>query len=185
VSECAIPELVSDDPRVAVGRFSYGAPRLRVWSDSDRISIGAFCSIADDVVIFGGGEHNTGWVTTYPLRIALGDPLAGADGHPATKGPTRIGNDVWLGHGAIVLSGVTIGDGAVVGAGAVVAADVAPYAIVVGNPARMVRMRFEPGEVARLLALRWWDWPIERIRANVHLLCAPDPGALCDAEGSA
>lgn len=152
---CAIPELVSEDPRVTVGRFTYGSPKLRVWAEADRIAIGAFCSIAEDVAILGGGEHNQQWLTTYPLRIALGDPLAGRDGHPASKGPTTIGNDVWIGHGAIVLSGVEIGDGAVVGAGAVVTRDVAPYAVVAGNPARQVRLRFDPASIADLLELPW------------------------------
>ena len=173
--ESRIFPLRSDDPRVSVGRFTYGTPAFRMWAEGERIEIGAFCSIADGVTIFGGGEHNTGWVTTFPLRIALGEEGAGRDGHPASKGPTRIGNDVWIGDGATILSGVTIGDGAVIGARAVVAADVAPYRIVAGNPAREVRARFAPDVVAALLRIRWWDWPLERIRAQVAGLCGGDP----------
>ena len=180
-----IPPLLSEDPRVTVGRFTYGSPRLKVWAAQDRISIGAFCSIADEVVIFGGGEHNTGWATTFPLRIALGDPLAGCDGHPATKGETVVGNDVWIGHGAILLSGVTVGDGAVVGAGAVVARDVEPYQVVAGNPARVLRARFDDAQVQRLCALRWWDWPIERIREHAGLLCSDQLDALFAAGNQA
>ncbi len=104
-----IDSLVSGDQRISVGRFTYGNPALKVWGEGESLSIGAFCSIADDVVIFGGGEHRSDWITTFPLRIAFGDALAGSDGHPASKGPTCIGNDVWIGHGACVLSGVTIG----------------------------------------------------------------------------
>lgn len=174
----AIPVLACADPRVEVGRFTYGAPRLLLWDERERIRIGGFCSIADEVTIFGGGEHRTDWITTFPLRIALGDPLAGKDGHPATRGLTRIGNDVWLGYRAMVLSGVTVGDGAVVGAGAVVASDVPPYAIVAGNPARVVRYRFPQEVVARLLELRWWDWPLEKIRRHLDILCSPDVGRL-------
>lgn len=169
-----IPPLVSSDPRVSVGRFTYGTPKLRVWGAEDTINIGSFCSIADDVVIMGGGEHRPDWVTTYPLRIAFGETLAGIDGHPATKGPTHIGSDVWIGHGAIILSGVRIGNGAVVAAGAVVSRSVEDYAIVAGNPARVVRKRFDPEQIAALLEIAWWDWPIERIHAAQALLCCSD-----------
>ncbi|OEZ01761.1 MULTISPECIES: CatB-related O-acetyltransferase [Stenotrophomonas] len=166
-----IAPLISQDPRVTVGRFTYGNPQFKVWSDDESVSIGAFCSIADDVVIFGGGEHRSDWVTTFPLRIAFGDAMAGRDGHPASKGPTRIGNDVWIGHGATIISGVTVGDGAIIGARAVVTRDVAPYAVVTGNPATQVKMRFSPEQVDALLRIRWWDWPIEDIHAHQGELC--------------
>jgi len=179
-----IPPLVSNDPRITVGRFTYGEARFKVWTETERIEIGAFCSIAEGVVIFGGGEHLPSWVTTYPLRIAFGSPGAGQDGLPATKGRTVIGNDVWIGHGAIVLSGVTIGDGACIGAGAVVSKDVPPYAIVAGNPARVVRMRFESQIVERLLEIRWWNWPIEKIRAYESLLSSDDIAAFVSAVSS-
>lgn len=96
VIEKHIEILRSDDPRIRVGYGTYGKPRFRLWDESERIEIGKFYSIAEDVTIFGGGEHRTDWVTTYPLRIAFGDPLGGRDGLPASKGPTRIGHDVWL-----------------------------------------------------------------------------------------
>jgi acetyltransferase-like isoleucine patch superfamily enzyme len=176
----AIAELRPADPRVSVGRFTYGNPKLHVWAQNERIEIGSFCSIADEVAIFGGGEHRTDWITTFPLRIAFADPSAGADGHPATKGATRIGNDVWLGYRAIVLSGVTIGDGAVIAAGAVVASDVPAYAIVAGNPARLVRLRFPEDVIVQLLRLSWWNWPLEKIRACTDLLCSNDHRRLLD-----
>lgn len=169
-----IPALTPIDSRISVGRFTYGSPQFMLWGDSERIQIGAFCSIADEVVIFGGGEHRTDWVTTFPLRIAFDSPLAYKDGHPATKGPTVIGNDVWIGYRAMVLSGVTIGDGAVIGAGAVVASDVAAYSVVAGNPAQVVRSRFNEQQIAKLLASRWWDWEIEKIKTNIPLLCSLD-----------
>lgn len=169
--ESQIAPLLSHDPRVQVGRFTYGNPQFKVWSDDESVSIGAFCSIAEEVVIFGGGEHRSEWVSTFPLRIAFGDPLAGRDGHPASKGPTRIGNDVWIGYGATILSGVTIGDGAIIGARAVVARDVAPYSVVTGNPARQVKMRFPSEQVDALLRIRWWDWSIEDIHARQADLC--------------
>ncbi|WP_338795564.1 CatB-related O-acetyltransferase [Stenotrophomonas maltophilia] len=176
-----IPPLASTDPRISVGRYTYGSPQLKVWSEGERIEIGAFCSIADDVVIFGGGEHRLDWVTTYPLRIALNSPGAGHDGHPHTKGPTRIGNDVWIGHGAMIVSGVTVGDGACIGAGAVVSRDVLTYAVVAGNPAKVVRTRYDEPTIARLRAIAWWSWPIDRIRAFESLLCSGDVEAFIAA----
>lgn len=172
--ESKIPELIPSDSRIAVGRFTYGNPQCMLWDSSERIQIGSFCSIANEVVIFGGGEHRTDWVTTFPLRIAFGEALAGNDGHPASKGTTKIGNDVWIGFRAMVLSGVTIGDGVAIGAGAVVTVDVPPYAIVAGNPAKVVRYRFPANEIQKLLELRWWEWDIDKIKANVSLLCATD-----------
>lgn len=173
-----IPEIVSTDPRVSVGRFTYGDARFMLWDDSERIQVGSFCSIANEVAIFGGGEHRTDWATTSPLRFLFGDPLAGKDGSPVSKGATIIGNDVWIGFRAIVLSGVTVGDGAVIGAGAVVTDDVPPYAIVAGNPAKIIRYRFTPNEIEKLLALCWWNWDIDRIKIMTPLLCSTDIGKI-------
>lgn len=91
---------------------------------------------------------------------------------------TEIGHDVWIGHGALILPGVRVGSGAIIGAGAVVTRDVAAYSVVAGNPARPIRPRFATETVDRLLALAWWDWPLERIRAAVPALLAPDIAAL-------
>lgn len=167
-----VPVLVSNDPRISVGEMTYGKPNFMIWAEDERIDIGSFCSIAEDVSIFGGGEHRTDWVTTYPLRIAFNEALANKDGHPASKGHTRIGNDVWLGYRAIVMSGVTIGDGAVVGAGAVVTKDVPPYAIVGGNPARVRKFRFSPEVIDELLEIKWWRWPLEQIKGATCLMAS-------------
>ena len=181
---CAIPTLTSKDPRVSVGRFTYGEPRLLLWAEHERIEIGSFCSIAEGAVIFGGGEHNTHWATTYPLRIALGDAQAHLDGHPASKGATVIGHDVWLGFRSMVLSGVRIGDGAVIGAGAVVTQDVPPYAIVAGNPACLIKMRFDQARIEAMRALQWWLWPLEKIQQHVALLCSSNIDQLLELHGS-
>lgn len=169
-----IPEFISNDLRILVGRFTYGNPQCLLWDESERITIGQFCSIAVDVTIFGGGEHRTDWVTTFPLRIAFGDPLGGKDGHPASKGETIIGDDVWLGYRAVILSGVSVGSGAVVGACAVVTSDVPPYSIVAGNPARIVKKRFSNKQIEELLSIRWWDWSMEEIHKLTPMLCSSD-----------
>lgn len=160
---------------VSIGRHTYGAPRLRWWGEPANLSIGSFCSIAEGVEIFLGGNHRTDWVTTYPFPVMRHWPEARAiQGHPATRGDVRIGNDVWLGAGCVILSGVTIGDGAVVAARAVVTRDVPAYAIVAGNPATVARMRFSAGQIQALQASAWWNWDADRIRAQLPRLLSSD-----------
>jgi acetyltransferase-like isoleucine patch superfamily enzyme len=166
----------SDAGRIDVGRYTYGAPRVRWWGEQANLSIGKYCSIAERVEIYLGGNHHTEWVSTYPFSQFGKDwPNArGVSGHPATRGDVVIGNDVWLGAGCMILSGVRIGDGAVVGARAVVARDVPAYAIVAGNPATVVRKRFDDGTIAALQSIAWWDWPDARVRRHVPALMSGD-----------
>ncbi len=171
-------------PHVRVGRHSYGlAPRNLVRpTERAPISIGAFCSIGPDVLIFGEADHPTDLPSTFPLRTKLLRPDAG-NVDAVTRGGVTIGNDVWIGARAIILSGVTVGDGAVIGAGAVVPRDVPPYAIVAGNPARLLRHRFDDATIGALLSLRWWDWPDERIAALEQAFYGPVE-AFLDAAGA-
>ena len=159
-----------------IGDFTYGNPRVLDWGDGTRLIVGKFCSIADDVTVFLGGEHRGDWVTTYPFPAFKSKwPTAkNVDGHPKTKGDVIVGNDVWIGYGALILSGVKIGDGAVIGAKAVITSDVRPYAVVVGNPGREIKRRFSDEIVEELLRIKWWDWPHEKISENMKLLCSGD-----------
>ena len=161
-----------------VGRHSYGVDRICIWSyGSDaQLSIGAFCAIADNVQVYLGGSHRVDWVTTYPFGHINQDIFNNFDGkgHPSTKGDVRIENDVWIASNVTIMSGVTISSGAVIANNAHVVRDVAPYSIVGGNPAQLLRYRFDRETVARLLKVAWWDWPDEKINAHVKLLCNPD-----------
>lgn len=152
---------------VTVGRHTYGhdSSTFQIFIPAARIEVGAFCSIAPEVRILAGSEHISTRATTFPLKAALFDRAEGNSGDVLDKGTTVIGHDVWLGLGATVLSGVLVGDGAIIGAGAVVSKSIPPYAIVAGNPAQIVRYRFEPQIRRRLLALAWWEWDDEDIRA--------------------
>jgi chloramphenicol O-acetyltransferase type B len=160
-------------PRFAIGKHTYGDPQVFSWGEGATLKIGAFCSIADGVKIYLGGEHRVDWVTTYPFSV-MWPAASHYTGHPKTKGDVVIGNDVWIGADAVILSGVRIGDGAVVGNNSVVVKDVPPYAIVAGNPARFLKMRFDEATVERLLAIRWWEWDDARIQAFLPALLNND-----------
>jgi virginiamycin A acetyltransferase len=165
-----------------IGEWTYGSPKVLDFGDGGTLKIGRFCSIAEGVTIFLGGEHRWDWVTTYPFNVIC--PGAHTfQGHPRSKGPVVVGNDVWIGRGATILSGVTIGDGAVVAASSVVAKGVPPYSILAGNPARHIRYRFSEAQIAALLRIRWWDWPIEKIREAWPLLLRDNVDAFIRAYG--
>ncbi len=160
---------------ISVGQHTYGSPMVRWWGESANLSIGKYCSIADDVEIFLGGNHRTDWVSTYPFPVFRQWPEARKiTGHPGTRGDVKIGNDVWLGAGCVILSGVAIGNGAVIGCRSVVTRNVPDYAIVAGNPATIIRMRFSPEQIDRLVESAWWNWPPCRIRKSLALLLSPD-----------
>lgn len=139
----------------------------------DRLIIGKFSQIAQDVkFLMNGIFHNHHYLTSYPFAVFDSDiPKT----HPQSmifpnKGDTVVGNDVWIGFNAIIMPGVHIGNGAIVGTNALVTKDVPDYAIVGGNPAKIIRMRFDEKTVSRLLELKWWDWDIEKILANLDTL---------------
>lgn len=167
---------------VSVGRFTYGVENIlvREWGEGAALRIGAFCSISSSVMVFLGGNHRTDWITTFPFGHIFQSELGGADiiGHPATKGDVVIGNDVWVGHGVTIMSGVTVGDGAVLAANATVTKDVQPYEIVGGNPAALIRRRFDDSLISLLLELHWWDLPLDAIREINEKLCAEPTEAL-------
>ena len=169
--------------RVTVGRYTFGEPQIPTFAGADvSVEIGSFCSIAANVMILLGGGHDTTWVSTWPIREVFGLP-GQYEQHPVYRGPTVIGNDVWIGRDAIIMDGITIGHGAVIGTRAVVTKDVRPYAIVAGVPAREIRRRFTDDQVDALLDIAWWDWPIEKILREAGALNGADISDFVDRHG--
>ena len=150
--------------------------------NGDTLKIGKFCSIACGAkFLFTSGNHSLQSLSTYTFPIFYEEwGLDAKDIRSAwdNKGDIVIGNDVWIGYEAVILSGVTIGDGAIVGARAVVTKDVPPYTIVGGVPARSIRRRFDEETIKKLEALRWWDWDEERIKRSIPAIQSGDIEAL-------
>lgn len=144
----------------------------------DRLVIGRFCAIAEGArFIMNGANHAMSGFSTYPFNIFGHGWEAGFDvatWEKEVRGDTVVGNDVWIGMEAVIMPGVTIGDGAIVAARSVVMHDVPAYAIAAGNPARVVKMRFDEATIGRLLAVAWWNWPADRIARNLDAIRGAD-----------
>lgn len=165
-------------PYVTVGAHTYHGPDLALFRwGAERITIGKFCSISQGVKILAGGNHRTtDAVSTFPFDTLLTKTA----NHPTNdrsydpkNGDIEIGNDVWIGYGASILGSCKIGHGAVIAANAAVFTDIPPYAIAVGNPARVTKYRFDEGAIEDLLKIAWWRWPESMIRANVDAFYLP------------
>lgn len=178
---------VIDHPNIEIGDFTYAssfdspsdwAAALAPYTYSgapERLVIGRFGQIADGVrIITASANHPMAGISTYPFAIFDHDRVGDYIDQISDLPDTTIGHDVWLGDGAVVLPGARIGNGVIVGARAVVTGDVPDYAIVAGNPARIVRMRFENTVIDRLLGLAWWNWPVANIDAATGALANGD-----------
>lgn len=188
-TSCFIKNVVKA-PNISIGDYTYyddaedpaGFEKNNVLFNypefGDRLIIGKFCAIASGVrFIMGPANHRISSMTTYPFHVFGG---AWAERTPPhmdqlpRKGDTVIGNDVWIGRESVILPGVKIGDGAIVAACSVVSGDIPPYAVFGGNPARLVKMRFDQELIGLLLRFRWWDLDGEELAELLPLLCDPD-----------
>ena len=151
----------------------------------DKLIIGKFCAIAKDVkFIMNGANHKISGASTYPFSIFRNgwEKVMPEIKDLPLKGDTVIGNDVWLGYDALIMPGIKIGDGAIIASRSVVTKDVPPYAVVGGNPAKLIKLRHSEEEIEKLLALKWWNWPVEKITANLKLITGGDIRALLNVK---
>lgn len=153
--------------KVSIKPFTYGPLNVRMWDDGEGLEIGSFCSIAEDVLFLCGGHHNYKTLSTYPLVTAFENKENTSNKH----GKIVVKDDVWVGTGATILNGVTIGQGAIVGARSVVTKDIPPYSIVAGNPAKVIKYRFEKEIIEKLLSFADYSKiNIEKTKENRYLI---------------
>ena len=172
-----------NSPNIIVGDFTYVADSAfeehvthhYEWL-GDKLIIGKFCQIASGVeFVMNGANHQMNAVSTFPFYTLEGwNMQSPAIADLPFKGDTVIGNDVWIGQNAVILPGVHIGDGAIIGANSVVGSNVAPYAIVVGNPAKEIRKRFDDELIDLMLTFKWWDKTIDEIDRLIPILTCSD-----------
>jgi virginiamycin A acetyltransferase len=143
----------------------------------DRLVIGKFCALATGVkFIMNGANHKMSGFSTYPFQIFGNgwEKVTPQQGDLPFKGDTVIGNDVWIGYDCLIMPGVTVGNGAIISSRSVVTADVPPYTVVGGNPAKPIKTRFSPAVVSELEAIAWWDWPIDKISRHLPAIVSAD-----------
>jgi len=160
-----------------VGSYTYGHENIKLYHPSEnpyKLIIKKFCSIGENITIYMGGHHRTDWITTHPFGHMNKDNFNGYDGknHCNFKGDVVIGNDVWIGMNSFIMDGVVIGDGAVIAAGSHVVKDIEPYSIYGGNPAKLIKYRFDKIIIDHLMQLQWWDKPTEDINNILKILCS-------------
>ena len=148
------------------------------WSDQYKVHLGKYNSIGRDCNFFLHANHRADWVTTTsqllgPVTPEIADMHMNM-GHPTCKGDIKVGNDVWIGATSTIMSGITIGDGAIIGAGSTVTKDVPPFAIVAGNPGKIVKYRFTEEQIEKLLQISWWNWEEDKIRDNAMSMWSPN-----------
>ncbi|MFJ4092027.1 CatB-related O-acetyltransferase [Kitasatospora sp. NPDC089913] len=182
-------------PLIEVGEFTYyddpddptafETRNVLYHYGPERLVIGRYCALGTGVrFIMNGANHRTDGPSTFPFPIMGGSWADSFDllTDLPNRGDTVVGSDVWFGNGVTVMPGIRIGHGAIVATGSVVTADVPDYAVVGGNPARVIRSRYSEDEIARLLAVAWWDWPAEHITAHVRTIMS---GTVSELEAAA
>ncbi len=179
-------------PNIEVGKFSYYSGYYHKHDfvecvrylhdkrkDVDRLIIGNYCSIGSGAVFMMAGNqgHRSDWISTFPFYFQANIFKDSKNGFEKV-GDTKIGNDVWIGSEAMIIPGITIGDGAIIAARAVVVKDVAPYTVVGGNPATIIKTRFNEKQIEQLLTMKWWTWTEEKVKESMPLICSNNIEAL-------
>ena len=154
---------------LTIGKHTYGLERKNLigLSPQTPLKIGMYCSFAQNIKIFLNSDHPINLVSTFPLKTRLKQKVPWPNLDVISKGGVNIGNDVWVGENALIMSGISISDGSVIAAGSVVTKNVGPYELVGGNPAKKIKTRFNKSQIKSLLRIKWWDWPEKKIIENL------------------
>ncbi len=191
---CFLKNII-DNPNIIVGDYTYYDDVDDVHNFiknvlyhfdfvGDKLIIGKFCQIATGVrFMMNGGNHVMGGFSTFPFQV-FGDEWAEVPIGIENRGDTVIGNDVWIGNSVTIMPGVHIGDGAIIGTNALVAKNVEPYTIVGGNPARLIRERFDEETQQALLKMKWWDWDSEKLARHAKAIAEGDRELLLKLAGN-
>jgi virginiamycin A acetyltransferase len=172
-----------DDRRHGPAKFEEYNVLYNYQPDRVKLIIGKFCALAANTTFIMTGDHKLDAISTYPFPVFKnGWETAYNVNELPIKGDIVVGNDVWFGYNSMIKSGVTIGDGAIIATNAFVVKDVPAYSIVGGNPAKVIKMRFDEATIKRLQRIAWWDWDIEKITRNLHVLSHLDVDALENAK---
>ncbi len=181
---CYLKNIITK-PQIVVGDYTYYDDPEDVYNFEkniqylydfvpEKIIIGKFCQIATGIrFMTNGGNHALDGVSTYPFKV-FGKSWSEAPLNTVSKGDTVVGNDVWIGNSVTIMHGIKIGHGAIIGTNALVTKDIEPYSIVGGNPAKLIRKRFDDETIEFLLELAWWNWPIEKISENIEAITTAD-----------
>lgn len=185
---CYLKNIITN-PQIIVGDYTYYDDPEDIYNFErnvlyhfdfmqDKLIIGKFCQIATGVrFIMNGSNHALDGISTYPFKV-FGGAWSTAQMNAISKGDTVIGHDVWIGNSATIMQGVTIGHGAIIGTNALVTKDVAPYTIAGGNPAQIIRPRYDDATINFLLNLGWWEWPVEKISQHIVAITTGDLDSL-------
>lgn len=177
---CYLKNIITN-PQIIVGDYTYYDDPEDIYNFeknvlylfdfmNDQLIIGKFCQIATGVrFIMNGSNHAMNGVSTYPFKV-FGKSWSHGAMDVISKGNTVIGNDVWIGNNVTIMQGITVGDGAIIGTNSLVTKDVEPYAIVGGNPAKLIRKRFDDKTIEFLVQLAWWNWPVEKITKHLDAI---------------
>ncbi|AVP87056.1 hypothetical protein phytr_950 [Candidatus Phycorickettsia trachydisci] len=177
------------NPQIIVGDYTYYDDPEDIYNFEknvlylfefmgDKLIIGKFCQLATGIrFIMNGSNHDMDGISTYPFKV-FGGAWAGTKMNAISKGDTVIGNDVWIGNSVTIMQGIKVGDGAIIGTNSLVTKNIEPYTIVGGNPAKVIRKRFDDKTIEFLLRLRWWDWNIEKITTNLDHITSGNIEAL-------
>lgn len=185
---CFLKNIITK-PQIIVGDYTYYDDPDDVYNfeknilylydfSQDKLIFGKFCQIATGArFLMNGAHHPMQGFSTYPFKV-FGKSWTDVPMEVTTKGDIVIGNDVWIGNSATIMHGINIGDGAIIGTNALVTKDVEPYTIVGGNPAKVIRKRFDDQTIQFLLKLEWWNWPIEKITEYAKSIATGDVATL-------